>query len=61
MAFGTMFYSFGGAQAFPTIQHDMNNSSDFPKTVSLGFAGLYHVLFVHINFRHGILQYLGIP
>lgn len=39
LAFGTILFSFGGAPAFPTIQHDMQNSSDFPKAIFLGFLG----------------------
>ena len=37
LGFGTILFSFGGAPAFPTIQHDMNVTSDFPKAISLGF------------------------
>lgn len=37
LAFGTILFSFGGAPAFPTIQHDMRVTSDFPKAVFFGF------------------------
>lgn len=41
LAFGTILFSFGGASAFPTIQHDMGVTTDFPRAVFLGFAGIY--------------------
>ncbi|KAF6025922.1 hypothetical protein EB796_015771 [Bugula neritina] len=40
LAFGTILFSFGGASAFPTIQHDMGVTTDFPRAVFLGFAVL---------------------
>ena len=39
LAFGTILFSFGGAPAFPTIQHDMKVTTDFPKAILLGFFG----------------------
>lgn len=40
LAFGTILFSFGGAPAFPTIQHDMRVTADFPKAIFLGFFGM---------------------
>lgn len=41
LAFGTILFSFGGAPAYPTIQHDMRVSTDFPKSLTLGFICKY--------------------
>ena len=33
ITFGTILFCFGGMAAFPTIQADMKNPEQFPKTV----------------------------
>ncbi|GFR06532.1 amino acid transporter AVT1E [Trichonephila clavata] len=40
LAFGTIYFSFGGAASFPTFQNDMKNRNDFPKAATMGFAFL---------------------
>ncbi|XP_035213521.1 amino acid transporter AVT1J-like isoform X1 [Stegodyphus dumicola] len=40
LAFGTIFFSFGGAATFPTFQNDMKDRSQFPKAALIGFAVL---------------------
>ncbi|GFY40902.1 amino acid transporter AVT1E [Trichonephila inaurata madagascariensis] len=40
LAFGTIYFSFGGAASFPTFQNDMKNRNDFPKAATVGFAFL---------------------
>ena len=39
--FGAILFSFGGASAFPTIQHDMKSPSRFPHATIMTFAGLF--------------------
>ncbi|XP_071495864.1 uncharacterized protein [Diadema antillarum] len=38
IAFGTIIFAFGGHAAFPTIQHDMNDPRQFPKSVFLAYG-----------------------
>ncbi|GBN38749.1 Amino acid transporter AVT1E [Araneus ventricosus] len=40
LAFGTIYFSFGGAASFPTFQNDMRNRNDFAKAATMGFAFL---------------------
>ncbi|KAB7494716.1 Amino acid transporter ANTL1, partial [Armadillidium nasatum] len=40
LGFGSILFSFGGASAFPTIQNDMDDRSQFWKSVIIGFAGI---------------------
>ena len=46
MAFGTIVFACGGAGLFPTIQHDMKNTAEFPKAVLMGYVSkcecIYH-------------------
>ncbi|GBN01106.1 hypothetical protein AVEN_91218-1 [Araneus ventricosus] len=38
LAFGTIYFSFGGAASFPTFQNDMNNRDEFSKATTIGFV-----------------------
>ena len=38
-ALPTIMFAFGGASTFPTIQNDMNNKSEFVKSVAIAFVG----------------------
>lgn len=42
LAFGTLLFAFGGASTFPTIQNDMDNKSNFPKSIAIAFSGKYY-------------------
>lgn len=39
LAFGTLLFAFGGASTFPTIQNDMENKKNFPKSIGMAFSG----------------------
>ncbi|GFS48046.1 aa_trans domain-containing protein [Trichonephila inaurata madagascariensis] len=45
LGFGAMFFALGGAATFPTVQNDMKNRNDFPKSAFLAFA---LVLFLYL-------------
>ncbi|KAF2896920.1 hypothetical protein ILUMI_09256 [Ignelater luminosus] len=38
LAFGTLLFAFGGASTFPTIQNDMDNKRNFPKSIAIAFS-----------------------
>lgn len=38
IAFGTIFFTYGGHVTFPIIQHDMKKPSDFKKSIILAFS-----------------------
>ncbi|GFT53126.1 uncharacterized protein TNCV_4232561 [Trichonephila clavipes] len=38
LGFGAMFFALGGAASFPTVQNDMKDRKEFPKSVFLAFA-----------------------
>ncbi|XP_055936791.1 uncharacterized protein LOC129966393 [Argiope bruennichi] len=38
LAFGTIYFSFGGAASFPTFQNDMKNRDEFSKAATIGFV-----------------------
>ncbi|XP_071531714.1 uncharacterized protein [Panulirus ornatus] len=40
LGFGAILFAFGGASAFPTIQNDMRDRSQFGKSVVFGFAAI---------------------
>lgn len=40
LGFGAILFAFGGASVFPTIQNDMNDKSQFPKSVIIAFSCL---------------------
>ena len=44
LGFGTILFSFGGAATFPTIQNDMVDRTQFPKSVAIAFLGEYTVI-----------------
>lgn len=46
-ALGTIFFTYGGHSAFPTIQHDMKKPSEFNKTALLSFSSkfLLYIIF----------------
>lgn len=39
VGFGSILFSLGGASTFPTIQNDMEDRSEFSKSVSIAFTG----------------------
>ncbi|GFR17418.1 aa_trans domain-containing protein [Trichonephila clavata] len=45
LGFGAMFFALGGAASFPTVQNDMKDRKEFPKSVFLAFA---LVLFLYL-------------
>ncbi|XP_045612816.1 uncharacterized protein [Procambarus clarkii] len=40
LGFGSILFAFGGAAVFPTIQNDMEDRSQFWKSICLGFLGI---------------------
>ena len=43
LSFGTIFFSYGGAAAFPTIQHDMKNKAQFSSAVTISFISMFYI------------------
>lgn len=41
LSFGIILFAFGGASSFPTIQNDMRNKKDFPKSIIISFSGKF--------------------
>nr|CAI5864316.1 unnamed protein product [Callosobruchus analis] len=45
MSFGTILFAFGGASFLPTIQNDMEDKRQFPKSVSIAFGIIMVIYF----------------
>ena len=39
LGFGAILYAYSGASVFPTVQNDMEDRSQFWKSVVIGFSG----------------------
>jgi Transmembrane amino acid transporter protein len=51
LAFGTIMFAFAGAATFPTIQADMRDRRQFPKSALLAVSSKYQLSFTKTNMR----------